>query len=115
MDQLQVSARFPRIDPANLAEFKALSSEFVALTRDEPGTLQFTFFLNADQTAAEFRETYADSNCVLAHLAALGAGINRLVELGGGIRIECFGTPSPELMAATAAFAPTIYSYVDGK
>ena len=115
MDQLQVSARLPRIDPAQLAEFKIAAAELVALSRDEPGTLHYTLFLNEAETVGEFREVYADSDAVLAHLATCGALIGRVAELGGGLEIECYGTPSPALMAATAAMSPIIYSYMDGK
>ena len=115
MDQLQVSARFPRIDPAHLAEFKIVAAELVALTRAEPGTLNYALYLNTDETVGEFREVYVDSAAVLAHLGACGGVIGRLISLGGGVEIACFGTPTPALLAAVAALSPTAYSYVDGK
>ena len=115
MEQLQVSARFPRVDPARVAEFKAVASELVAQSRNEPGTLSFTLFMNSDETVGVFREVYTDSNAILTHLAAGGATVGKLAELGGGIEIECFGAPSAELLAATAALAPTVFTHVVGK
>jgi quinol monooxygenase YgiN len=115
MEQLQVSARFPRVDPTRLSEFKAVASEVVAQSRNEPGTLSFTLFMNADETVGVFREVYTDSNAVLTHLAAAGASIGKLAELGGGIEIECFGAPSAELMTATAAMSPAVFRHVVGK
>ena len=115
MQQLQVSARFPQIDPEHLAEFKIVAAELIALARAEHGTLHFTLFLNAAETVGVVREVYVDSAAVLAHLAASGPVLGRLIALGGGIEIECFGAPSPALLAASAALAPTVYTYVDGK
>ena len=115
MNQLQISARLPHIDPAQLAEFKIAAAELVALSRDEPGTLHYTFFLNAEETVGEFREVYADSDAVLAHFARCWDTVGRVIALGGGAEIECFGTPSPALLAASAAMSPTVFSYVDGK
>lgn len=115
MDQLQISVRFPHIDPAQLAEFKDVGAELVALARAEPGTLHYSVFLSADETVGVIREVYVDSNAVLAHWAGSGAVLGRLIALGGGVQIECFGTPSPALIAAAAALAPTVYTYVDSK
>ena len=115
MDQLQISARFPHIDPAHLVEFKGVAAELVALARAEPGTLHYALFLNADETVGVIREVYVDSNAVLAHLAGSGAVLGRLIALGGGVQIECFGAPSPALIAASAALAPTVYTFVDSK
>ncbi|MEO7520487.1 MAG: antibiotic biosynthesis monooxygenase [Gemmatimonas sp.] len=115
MDQLLISARLPHIAPDKLADFKKLASELVARTRSEPGVLYYSVFLNAEETVAEFREVYVDSDAVLAHLAACGALIGPLAALGGGLEIGCYGTPSPKLMDAAAAMSPTFYRYLDGK
>src|SRR4051812_37681310 len=50
VDTLQVSARFPRIAPDKLSEFKRIVGEAVAMTKEEPGCLQYDWFLSADET-----------------------------------------------------------------
>ena len=115
MDKLQISATFPNIAAGKLAEFKKLAAEALEITRGEPGCLQYDWFLNADETVCEVREVYADSDAVLAHMAGMGERLGRLMELGGGIRIECFGSPSPTLLAAAAGLEPVVYSYLQGK
>ena len=115
MNQLQVSARFPSIAPNQLAEFKTVAAEFIAIARDEPGTLRFDFFMSADESACVIREVYADSDAVLAHLAAVGPLLGRMIPLGGGIEIECFGAPSPALLSAAAALSPKVYTHLVGK
>ena len=115
MDQLQVSARFPRIAPEKLDEFKKVAAQALEITRGDAGTLQYDWFLSADETVCEVHEVYADSDAALAHMAGLGALVGSLIELGGGIQIDCFGSPSQALLEAAAALSPTLYSYLQGK
>jgi hypothetical protein len=61
------------------------------------------------------RETYANSDAILAHIANMGDLIGKLADLGGGVEIEVFGDPSPELVEAAATFGPTIYWFFQGK
>ena len=115
MEKLQISARLPNINPANLSEFKTLAAEALTITSGEPGVLQYDWFLSADETVCEIRETYANSDAVLAHMATMGDLLGRLIELGGGLEVECFGTPSAALMEAAASMRPTVYSFLQGK
>lgn len=46
--------------------------------------------------------------------AAVGDLLPRLMELGGGMQIEAFGSLSPALSEAAAALQPTVYSYLQG-
>jgi quinol monooxygenase YgiN len=115
MDQLQVTATFPRIQRDNLEDFKKLAAEMLEITKGEPGNLQYDYFLSADETVCVVREAYADSDAVLAHLAGMGERLPRLMELGGGLEVECFGSPSPALLEAAAELKPAVYSYLQGK
>ena len=114
MEELQVTAVFPNIAPDGLAEFKELAAQAVEQAGTEPGTLQYDWFLSDDGRRCVVRERYASSEAVLAHLGNAGAMLGRLVELAGGVELEVFGEPSPELLAATSAFQPVIYAYVHG-
>jgi quinol monooxygenase YgiN len=115
MDQIQLTATLPNIAPDNLAEFKALAAQALEQTKGEATTLQYDWFFNDDETKCVVRETYADSDAVLAHMAHLGEMIGRLAELGGGLEIEAYGSPSAELLEAAAAFEPAIYTFFQGK
>ena len=112
---IQVTATFPSIAPANLAEFKEAASRAVELTTSEPGALQYDWFLSSDETKCVVRETYADSDAILTHMANLGELLGKLAELGGGLEVEAFGDPSPEVMEAAAALGPTVYRFFQGK
>ena len=115
MDELQVSARFPDIKRDNLDEFKKLAAEMLEITKGEPGTLQYDYFLNSDETVCMVRETYASSDAHMAHVANMGDRLPRLGELGSGlVDAEVFGSPSPAHSEFFADFNPTVYSYFQG-
>ena len=113
--QLQVTATFPRIPSDNLDEFKRMAGEALKVTADDPGVPQYDWFFNEDESKCVVRETYADSDAVLTHLGMLGDKLGTIIELGGGVEIEVFGSPSDALVKATEALQPTIYSYFQGK
>ncbi len=115
MEQIQLTATLPSIAPDNLAQFKELAARALELTKGEAATLQYDWFFSEDDTTCVVRETYANSDAILAHMANLGDLIGKLAELGGGLEIEAFGDLSPELAEAAAAFEPTIYRYFQGK
>lgn len=115
MEQLQVTATFPSIHADNLASFKKMANEALEIAKTEPGTLQYDWFFNDDETRCVLRETYADSDAVMAHLGNVGEILGAIVDLGGGIEVEIFGNPSETLLQAAAAMQPTVYSYFQGK
>ena len=115
MEQIHITATVPSIAPDRLAEFKDLATRALELTRGEEHTLQYDWYLNEDETTCVVRETYASSEAVLAHMANMGELIGQIAELGGGLEIEAFGTPSAELLEAAAALAPTVYRFYQGK
>jgi quinol monooxygenase YgiN len=114
MEQVQVSATFPNTT-ARLAEFKELAAEALKLTADDPGVLQYDWFFNADESKCVVHETYVNSDAILNHVAMVGDLLGRLVDAGGGLELEIFGSLSPEVATATAAMNPTVHSFFQGK
>jgi quinol monooxygenase YgiN len=110
MSTIQTTATFPNIPAEKLGEFKELAEQMMAVTRTEADTLQYDWFFNDDETKCVVRETYASSDAVLAHVANLGDLFERIVEVGGHMEIEGFGTPSAELLAMTDAMNATVYA-----
>jgi hypothetical protein len=115
MEQLQVTATFPSIAKADLAEFKQRASEALGVVANEPGTLQYDWFFNADETRCVVRETYASSEAVLTHLGNVGDILGPIVQLGGGLELDFFGDPSDELRQATKTFEPAVYTHFQSK
>jgi hypothetical protein len=91
-----------------LLSVKRVAAEALELTIPEPGTLHYDWFFTEDETRCVVREIYADSDAMLAHLGNVGDLLGRLVELGGGLEPEGFGSPSAELADAIAPFNPTV-------
>jgi quinol monooxygenase YgiN len=115
VEKIQASATFPTIAADNVSEFKQVAAEALDAARDEPGTLQYDWFFSDDETKCVVRETYENSDAVLAHIAHVGDLVGQLAQLGGGLEIEAFGTMSPELAEAVVAFQPTVDSFFQGK
>jgi quinol monooxygenase YgiN len=113
--KLHVVGTFPNIAPAKLNEFKKVAAQAIEIAKREEATLQYEYFMSADETACVVLETYASSEALLAHMAGLGSVIQRLVELGGDFKADVFGDPSPALVEATVAFKPKIYASIGGK
>ena len=115
MNRIQVNAKFANVSSSNLAEFKKVAAHALEIAKTEPGVLQYDWFFNQDETACVVRERYADSDAVLAHLGVVGELLGKIIELGGGVEIDVFGSPSAVLVQAAEALRPRVYSYFQGK
>jgi hypothetical protein len=115
VEQLQVNAKLTSIAKEDLAEFKRVASELLGITANEPGTLQYDWFMNEDETQCVVRETYASSDAVLAHIGNVGELLGTIIQLGGGLELEVFGNPSDELREAAEALKPVVYTQLQGK
>jgi hypothetical protein len=114
VERIQTTAVFPSIAPSNLDEFKQVAADLLETARGESGTTQYDWFFNADQTQCVVRESFATSADVLVHMGNAGGRLGRLVALAGGLRLELYGDPSPELRSALMAFDPPIYAFAQG-
>jgi len=109
MNAIQLTAR-AAIHDGKLGEFKALAAQCMRTVRErDSGTLQYDWFLNEAQTECVVRETYRDSEAVLEHIANLGATLGAILAVCDWT-FEVFGSPSPELVKASAGLSPKIYS-----
>lgn len=118
MAEIQIRGAFPDIASAQLPEFAAVAEEVLTSIRNEAGVLQYDVFVDDGRRAAVVLQRYADSEAVLRTLAATREHVRRLAQLGGGLRMEIFGDPSPQLRQVfaashTASAAPT-YSRLIG-
>ena len=108
MSQLQVTARLT-IHDGQLEKFKEVAAACLESVRTrDSGTLQYDWFLSADQTECVVRETYRDSDALLEHVGNLGETMGALLAVAD-IDIEVFGAPSAALVEATAELAPRVF------
>jgi quinol monooxygenase YgiN len=109
MDAIQVTARLT-IHEGKLERFKELAAQCMQLVRErDSGTLQYDWFFNENHTECVLRETYKDSRAVLEHIANLGLTLAAFPSVCDSA-YELYGSPSDELLKATAGLALRIYS-----
>jgi quinol monooxygenase YgiN len=109
MNQIQVNARFTNIARSDLAAFKEAAARALQIAEGEPGVVQYDWFFDDTRTVCFVRETYQDSEALLAHGFALGRLLDALSELGGGCELEMFGHPAPAVLDATASLRRTVF------
>jgi quinol monooxygenase YgiN len=110
MNNLQLTARFV-IHEGKLNKFKELAKACMYSTKEkDTGTLQYDWYFNDDETECRVRETYVDSDAILAHIGNLGPLLGELLEIAD-FYPELYGTPSEALVNATAALKPKVYSH----
>ncbi|ANS79430.1 hypothetical protein SGUI_2034 [Serinicoccus hydrothermalis] len=110
--QIRGTARIT-IHEGRLEEFRRLAARCVEIVRaEEPGTLEYAFYLDADGTHWLVHERYRDSAAGLEHMDNIGALMEELSQVCTMTGEVC-GTPSPELRAALEAGGVTVYEPAD--
>ena len=113
MNEIQATARF-KIHHGQLEPFKRLAQICLESVREkDPGTLQYDWYFNEDQSECVVRERYKDSEAVLAHVDNLGNTLGELLELCD-LSIELYGTPSEQLAKALAGLDLEAYKHYQG-
>ena len=110
LEPIQIIATFTAIPPEQLATFKTTVAEATALVAHEDGTLEYAWFLDADETRCLIIEKYVNEDALMAHMANVGHLLGPLFGSGGPVDVNILG-PAPEaLIEATKDFQPTMYS-----
>jgi len=115
MKEIQITAKF-KIHPGKIEEFKKIASDcVVAVAKKEKGkgAIQYDWFFSPDNSECVVRETYADSNAVLAHMGNVGELLGQLFTMSD-FELEVYGNPSEELQQAAAPLNPKVYSFFQG-
>jgi quinol monooxygenase YgiN len=91
-------ARF-RFHEGKVDEYKRLSEEAMQIVRArEPGTLEYSIYFNADETAATVIERFRDEAALIEHGRNM-AQISEQVLRTGTVEGELLGDVSPEMKA----------------
>jgi hypothetical protein len=105
-----IIATFTAIPPEQLEPFKAKVAEVTALAASEEGTLEYSWFLDADGARCLLIEKYASEAALMSHMGNVGHLLGPLFGSGGPVEVSILG-PAPEaLVEATRPFQPTMYS-----
>jgi quinol monooxygenase YgiN len=96
------------VKPGQIENFRALTSEMMESTRDEPGVLNYERFVSDDGKFVHVYERYADSAAAVAHLRKFGKNFGeRFLTMVDRTRFTVFGTPSDELRGLLDGFGVT--------
>jgi quinol monooxygenase YgiN len=102
MSELLGIARF-RFHEGRREEYLRLSEQATELVRaNEPGTLGYDLYLNADQSECMIIERYRDSQAAMDHFANVGHLFDAVLATVSIVHGELLGDPSEELRAKLA-------------
>lgn len=111
MSQLQVTAKLA-VKPGQIEAFRRAAAACLESVRTkDTGTLQYDWFMSDDQTVCHVRETYESSDALLEHVGNLGDNLGQLLETAD-LKIDLYGSPSVELVEATAALPVRVYRHL---
>jgi quinol monooxygenase YgiN len=110
METIQIIATFTAIAPENLERFKATVIEASELVASEEGTLEYSYYLNTDETQCLMIEKYASPEALMAHMGNVGHLMGPLFGTGGSVDVNVLGDAPAVLIEATKDFQPTLYS-----
>jgi quinol monooxygenase YgiN len=98
------------------ADLQALMAEMVAGTRrDEPGALDYEWFLTEDGQRLHILERYADAAAAMTHLANFGAlHMKRFFDVLAPERITLYGAVDDAVRGALAQLRPAALRRADG-
>ena len=115
--KLQISANM-KIRPGMIEGFKNQAAECISKVKQkDPGTLQYDWFLNDDNTECEIREIYENSDALLAHVENLREPLRILFErFATDHSVVIYGDPSAQLLenAKSRGVSFKIYSFLQG-
>ena len=113
MKEIKARALF-KIKPGKLVEFKALIAKFIAAVKgNEPGNLQYRWYLNEEAMECVVLEDYVDSDAVLAHAGNVGPLLQESAGLAD-LSLEVYGNPSEQLLKAIEGMHIKMYSFHSG-
>ena len=96
------------VNPGQIETFRALMSEMVASTRNEPGALIYEWFIGDKGDTVHLYERYADSAAAITHLTTFGEQFaERFLAAATPTRFTVMGNPSPEATEVLNALGPT--------
>jgi quinol monooxygenase YgiN len=113
MQNIHLTAKF-KIHEGKIAEFKKIADQCVPVVKaNETGALQYDWYFNPGETECVVRETYTDSNAVLAHIVNIGAMLGQLLDMSD-FDLEVYGKMSEELKNALSDLNVKVYSFYQG-
>jgi quinol monooxygenase YgiN len=97
-------------------EFEGIARTMIAGSHDEPGTLEYDFFLSNDGKSCRLVESYANPDAMLAHFKGrvVQELVPRLLETSSLAGFEVYGNPGPEMTQMLTGFGAEIFDFWNG-
>lgn len=102
------------VKPGQAEGLRAVMREMLDLTRTEPGTLNYEWFLSDDGTSCHIYERYVDSEAVMAHGATFPENLNERFQAFRPTRLTVYGKVTAALREAVGGFAPSFLQPLGG-
>jgi quinol monooxygenase YgiN len=104
------------IHDGKLEAFQAVAQEMVEASKQEPGTLEYEWYLSGDRKSCQLIETYVDADALLAHFAgpAVQQGVPKMVKTADVTGFEVYGDPGAKARELLGGFGAEIFSYWHG-
>jgi quinol monooxygenase YgiN len=98
------------------ADFRALMGEMAAATeRNEPGTLDYEWYVGDDGRRLHLFERYADADAAMTHLGTFGERyMARFFDVLAPERLTLYGSPDDRVRGALAQLAPAVLTRAAG-
>jgi len=104
-----------RLNPGQGDAMRVLMDDMIASTRQEPGCIDYGWFINEAEGVVHINETYTDSAAVMVHLGNFGSKFaERFMGVFSPEGFTVFGPASAEVKSALAAFTPTYMATLGG-
>lgn len=98
------------VKPGEQNNLDVLMKDMVtAIEANEPGALNYEFFVSGDGTSCHIYERYVDSAAVMSHMGYFGSNfMERFMSILEPTNLTLYGDASDEVQEALAGFGPTL-------
>jgi quinol monooxygenase YgiN len=100
--------------PGKLEDFRAVARDLIASTESEPGTLDYEYNLNADNTVCHIFERYRDSEAMIKHVEGFHRFAERFLKSCRPTRFDVYGNPSEAAKAMLTDLHPSYFNELGG-
>ena len=104
------------VKPGRERDFRALMAEMAEATdANEPGTLDYEWFVSDDGRRLHLFERYADADAAMTHIGTFGERyMTRFFDVLAPERMTIYGAPDDRVRGALAQLTPEVMSRAAG-
>ena len=101
------------ITPEKLGDFLSVARDLMAAMEQEPGTLEYRYSMNAENTICHIYERYRDSAGLIAHAKNFGRTFaERFTKACSPLRFSVYGVPSDDAETLLGQYGAAFFSSI---